>query len=340
MRRSIFFGFLALAGTTGLAQPPAAEVTASTERPACKMLDGDQKWLDRSVAAWRYAAEHYGQFVVPSGARAIIGSSECVLRSDTALFPDKAVIWESIDGKGRIPIIEDFTMPLSPNSQALEVNGNAIFVMSTPTVWRKSEVPGGKIGLENLMTAVFIHETSHILQQKTYMAAFSAVAKANSLPEDFNDDSIQGRFKSDQKFASSIEKETSLLLAAAQADSIPESRKLARKALSLIKARRKQYFVGNDAFMSKAEDIFYTLEGSGQWLGYQWLVDPKAGNLPVADAMDRFGSGSGFWSQAQGMVLLMAVDRLDGGAWKRSAFGDGKLAGVELLEAALAPRRR
>ncbi len=340
MRRNIFLCFLALTGTTGLAQAPVPEATANIEKPACKLLDGDQKWLDRSVAAWRYAAKHYGQFVVPTGARAIIGSAECVLSSDTALFPDKTVIWNSIEGNGRIPIIEDFTMPLSPISQALEVNGGATFVMSAPTVWRKNEVTGGKIGIENLMTAVFIHETSHTLQQKTYMAAFSAVAKANGLPEDFNDDSIQDRFKSNKKFSSSIDSETSLLLAAARTESVSQARMLARNALSLIKARRKRHFTGKDAFMSKVEDIFYTLEGSGQWLGYQWLVDPKGGNLAVADAMDRFGSGSGFWSQAQGMALLMAVDRFDNGAWKRSAFGDGKLAGVELLEAALKPRRR
>jgi hypothetical protein len=330
--------FSVLVGAAAPVQTANSQSLFVKEEAACKMLDGDRQWLDRSVAAWRYAAEHYGQFTVPTGARAIIGSAECVLRSDTALFQNKAV-WESFDGKGRIPIIEDFSMPLSPISQAIDVDGKATFVMSAPSIWRKSEVPGGKIGLENLMTAVFIHETSHILQQRTYMKAFSAIAKTNDLPESFNDDSIQDKFKSNKHFSSSVEKETSLLIAAAKAKSLPEARKLGRQALALIKARRKQYFVGKDAFMSRTEDIFNTLEGSGQWLGYQWLIDPKGGNLPVADAMDRFGSGSGFWSQAQGMALLMAVSRLDGGAWKKEVFGDGKLAGIEFLEAALKAKR-
>ncbi len=340
MKYGIAIGLLLLMVTSVNGQPTPLQHPVPMKNESCKMLDSDQLWLDRSVAAWRSAAQQYGKFVVPAGAEAIIGSAECVLRSDTALFPDKPVKWQSIDGKGKIPIIEDFAMPLSPISQAIEVNGQPLFIMSAPSVWRKSDVPGGEIGLENLMTAVFIHETSHVLQQKTYFAAINEIAKANNLPESFSDDSIQDQFKRDKIYAASVEKETAFLFAAAKAATDIQARKLARKALSSIKARRAKYFVGKNAFMARTEDIFNTLEGSGQWLGYQWLVDPKGGNLPAADAMERFGAGSGFWSQAQGMALLSAVNRIDGGAWKQTAFGDGKRAGIEFLEDALKSKRR
>ncbi len=335
MLRGIKIALFLTAVSSANAQIPLPEKSIISQNATCEMLESDRQWLDRSVAAWHFVAKQYGQFVVPAGSQAIIGSAECVLRSDTVLFTDKTSNWQSINGKGKIPIIEDFAMPLSPISQTIEVNGQATFIMSAPSIWRKNNISGGKIGLENLMTAVFIHETSHVLQQKTYVAAFNEIAKAQNLSENFSDDSLQDQFKIDKAYASSIRKETALLLAAARAPSDQQARKRAGQALSLIKARRSKYFVGKNVFMARTEDIFNTLEGSAQWLGYQWLVDPNGGNLPIADAMERFGTGSGFWSQAQGMALLMAVNRLDGGAWKQIAFGDGNRAGIEFLENAL-----
>jgi hypothetical protein len=315
-----------------------AQPSVQVVQSACQMQAADKAWLDRTVLAWRYAAINYGQFTVPANARAIIGSADCVLLSDTALFSDKPIEWVAVDGKGKIPIIEDFSMPLSPISQALEVNGNPYFVMSAPSVWQKAKVSGGKIGLENLMTAVFIHETAHILQQKSYFGKMSVLAKINGLPKDFNDDSIQDRFKTNEAYALSMNREIELLFAAAKASADGKTRQLARQMLSLAKERRKTYFTGKDAYLAEAEDIFLTLEGSGQWLGYRWLIDPNGGKQNAADAFARFVKEADFWSQNQGLAMFLVVDRLDKGAWKKIAFGDGGKTGIEFLEAVLARR--
>ncbi len=314
----------------------AAQALATTDQPACKMQDSDKTWLDRTVFAWRHAAINYGQFTVPANARVVIGNADCVLISDTALFPAIPVAWTAVNGKGQIPVVEDVVMPLSPVSQAIEVGGKPYFVMSTPSVWRTFDIPGGKIGLENLMTAVFIHETAHVLQQKSYFAQLDAIAKSHGLPEDFDDDSIQRRFKADDAFAGSMRRETALLFAAAKEPTVARARQRAQQMLSLAKARRSRYFVGNDAYLADVEDIFLTLEGSGQWLGHQWLIDPTGGNVPEADALARFTTDPGFWSQEQGLALFLVVDRLDRGAWKKIAFGDGGRSGIAFLEAALA----
>jgi hypothetical protein len=327
------FGLLACLSVAALAQTPT-----KTDAPVCQMQAADKAWLDRTVTAWRYAATNYGQITVPANARAIIGSADCVLISDTALFPDKPVEWVAVDGKGKIPIIEDFAMPLSPVSQAIEVNGNPYFVMSAPSVWQKANVPGGKIGLENLMTAVFIHETAHVLQQKSYYSPFNRLAKAKNLPNDFQDDGIQDRFKANKAYTDSMKREIALLFAAAKAPTNAKARQLARQMLALTKARRSKYFTDKDAYLTEVEDIFLTLEGSGQWLGYQWLIDPKGGNQSEADALARFSEDADFWSQNQGLAMFLVVDRLDKGAWKKIAFGNGSRSGIAFLETALAQK--
>jgi hypothetical protein len=315
-----------------------AQTLGKDALPTCQMQAADKAWLDRTVTAWRHAASRYGAFNVPANARAIIGSADCVLISDTALFTDKPVTWIAVDGKGRIPIIEDFAMPLSPVSQAIQVNGNPYFVMSAPSVWQQANISGGKIGLENLMTAVFIHETAHILQQKSYFGPMDVIAKKNALPNDFNDDSIQDRFKANKAYSASMNREIELLFAAAKAPSDAKARQLARKMLSLVKARRKTYFKGKDAYLADVEDIFLTLEGSGQWLGYQWLIDPEGGKQTESDALARFSKSADFWSQNQGLALFLVINRLDKGAWKKIAFGNGGRSGIAFLEAALKRR--
>jgi hypothetical protein len=266
----------------------------------------------------------------------VIGAADCALISNTALFPDLPVAWTAVNGKGKIPVAEEVVMPLSPVSQAMEVNGRPYFVMSTPSVWRKFDIKGRNISLEHLMTAVFIHETAHVLQQKSYFARLDNIAKRHALPEDFNDDSIQKRFKADDAFAGSMKRETALLFAAAKEPKLARARNLAQQMLSLAKARRSRFFVGKDAYLADVEDIFVTLEGSGQWLGHQWLIDPRGGNVPEADALARFTIAPGFWSQEQGLALFLVVDRLDHGAWKQIAFGKGRRSGLAFLEAALA----
>jgi hypothetical protein len=166
----------------------------------------------------------------------------------------------------------------------------------------------------------------------------SAIAKKYQLPEDFNDDSLQDRFKKNKAYAASMKREIDLLFAAAKVPTDAKARQLARQMLSLTKARRKIYFTGKETYLADIEDIFLTLEGSGQWLGYQWLIDPKGGNQTDADALARMSTDAGFWSQDQGLAMFLVVDRLDKGAWKKIAFGKGGRSGIAFLEAALAQR--
>ena len=80
--------------------------------------------------------------------------------------------------------------------------------MSAPSVWRAANVkPGKDTTLENIMTAVLLHEATHVAHMPTYGAASARSPSAYHLPEDFNDDSIQKAFKGNDDFAASVERE-------------------------------------------------------------------------------------------------------------------------------------
>lgn len=101
---------------------------------------------------------------------------------------------------------------------------------------------------------------------------------------------------------------------------------------------RTRFFPEADGYLAPAEDIWLTMEGSAQWVGYRWLIDPRGGRLPVASALAGFGRRSKWWTQTEGFALFMALERLSPGQWQRHAFGDGKASGPDLLRAAVGAR--
>jgi hypothetical protein len=322
---------------TGLALPPAMPAQAT---PGCAVPASDQAWIDKTIQAWRYTRENISRIQPVPNTIIVFFSATCRLSSKNALFGEDAPLWSAIPITDHVPlpIPGDQAVPISVIARAQDFDDGkgSLFVMSTPTIWRAAKVPGGtSFDLETLMTAVMLHEATHVSQGATYMAGFSKLAEALKLPEDWTDDSLQKKFEKNKVFSNSIAQETNLLFAAAAAKEDREAIRLARRARTLIAARRAKYYRGSQAQLGKVEDLFLTLEGSAQWVGFSWLIDKSGANISEADALAQFARRANWWSQVEGAALTLAINRLDRGAWRTIAFGNGKIAGVELLDQAL-----
>ncbi len=185
------------------------------------------------------------------------------------------------------------------------------------------------------MTAVMIHEAAHVLQFPTYGRRISRLVDLHDLPGDFSDDSIQERFESEEEFTSSIIRETELLLAAAAAADRTDAVRFAAEASLLAQVRHDRWFTGELSYLREAEDVWLTLEGSAQWLGYQWLMDRSGGARSSEIAAQGFGLRGRWWSQSQGFALFAALERLTGAKWKKHTFGDGAKTAGEMLDETL-----
>jgi hypothetical protein len=167
------------------------------------------------------------------------------------------------------------------------------------------------------------------------MARVGRLVRQKGFGEDFSDDSIQKRFEKQPEFVASVREETWLLFAAADTSNDGEARVLAEQALELMAKRRKRWFSGKDAPLEEAEDLFLSMEGAGQYVGYSWLVDPEGGGASQEQAMKGFGARARWWSQAQGLALVLAVKRLGLPDWREHLWGEPEKVGAELLDAAL-----
>lgn len=313
-----------------------AAACASAPPPACALPEADRAWVDRTIDAWRIASREITGIQPVSSAEVVLFSANCVLRSGNALGSTTAdgVTWTASPNSGTVALPDGSEMPVGVTSFAAGGKDAPYFVMSTPSVWQAAGVGDGP-ELERLMVAVMLHESSHLAQIGPYGPRLGALIERNQLPDSFNDNAVQERFKTEIEFAESVKQETQLFLDAAAAVNDGEARRLARQGRRLMLDRQARWMVGDDAYLVEAEDIWLTFEGAGQWTGFQWLVHPRGGAQPEAEVLARFTKGRQ-WSQTEGFAVVMALERLVGPEWKRHAYGDGAQTVLEMLDHALA----
>lgn len=308
----------------------AAAALASAE---CKLSLSDQAWIDRSMKAWNYASMRLSGIGHVKKIQAIFFDDKCVVTSTTAMNGG-ADRWTAHSYHGEVPLPGGQSIKPQVISFANSDGGHSFFVMSTPSIWRAANKSGKGTTLEKLMTAVIMHEATHVAQMPAYGKEIGAIAERNHLPEDWSDDSIQEQFGKDPEFANSIDRESKLLFDASRAKSRTQAAKLVRSARQLMKARYARWFVGRSAYHAEAEPIWLTLEGSGQWMAYRWLVDPRGGAVPAADVKPGFVSDK-WWSQREGFAAFMALERLTGSKWKQQAFHAGRKDVLQMLDEAV-----
>ena len=315
--------------SAGAARPPA-------ERAECALPTRDSTWIAMALEGWqRQNARglHVPTIQLPT---LILFDSLC----SYTLSPEKRTSDVKFIGAGqpftmhgalhagtvRLPNGE--TLPASLVSFASRVpSGDMFFVMSLPSIWRAS----GRS--DTLATAVFMHEFTHT-QSPAFGSRIDALIR-RGLPEQVDDDVIQKRFDSLPAFRRAYEQERDLLFESLRAPSRDVAVRTARRALAAIDARRATFFRGPNAVYGDAEDVFLTMEGTGQWAAYLWLTDSQGGAMSPDDALPYIRRGGRRWSQDEGLAMLLLLSRLAPDA-PREMFGANARTVLPLLRRALA----
>lgn len=306
----------------GCATPPAGA--------QCTMDPADRAWLAGALAAWQRAETEY-LLLDPQPLPTVVAIDEAC----TYLLPagDVAEAQGAPHNGETISLPDGNEAPIGPISFASGDSGG-YFAMSLPGVWRKAGVTS-ELGLERLMDGVLLHEIMHTRQSALAAQTFArATAEGGIADEAINDDMIQALFESDADYAAAWSAERDLLYAAATAPSDAEARALARQALEAIQARRSRWFTGERAVYAELDDVFLTMEGMGQWMAYRYFVSDRGGAYSPEQALAAVRRNKRWWTQEEGLALILTVDRLLPG-WQARATRDPGWRAERLLAAAV-----
>jgi hypothetical protein len=162
-------------------------------------------------------------------------------------------------------------------------------------------------------------------------------------PDTVEDNVIQNRFRSDRSFAQSIQTESDLFYHAVTAPSRSMRMQYVRTALALMRERWDRYYVGDLSHWSELEQVFLDIEGIAQWVAFhvRWGAAMGAARSPGSlfdRLLTRFRDNREFWSEDQGILMIMALDALVPD-WQRQILAANAPTAYELLERAVARDR-
>lgn len=315
----------ALALLAAMALPAVAEARQAPEAvQPCVMQPADEAWLKGALAAWVRTAKHTLRIDAGKRPTFLVFDGRCAWRAD----PSPGFTWRGHVHGGKVPA-PGGDLPVAPTAFATPSKTGAALVIALPSVWRAAGVTS-ELGLETLITSVFVHETTHTRQFYAFTPRMDALTARWKLPDDLDDNSLQRRFEGDADYVTTWKGERDLLYGAAAAASDNTARALARAALTTIRARQVLWFADADAQWADLDDTFLTLEGLGNFAAYSWLIDPEGGGLEPKFALEKFRRGGRWWSQDEGLAIFLVVDRLVPD-WRKRAFAAKPATALELL---------
>lgn len=236
---------------------------------------------------------------------------------------------------GQVGLPDGGTVPARKLAFASPMSdGRMFFIMALPAVWRADDTEPRD--WNRLSMVVFMHEFAHT-QQAASLGVRIDDLLARGLPEDSDDDVIQDRFGEQPTYRTAYEGERDLFYRAATARDASMARFNLALAAHAMEARRARSFRGEDAVYAEADDVFLTLEGTGNWAAWMWLTDPRGGRLSPPEATTFVRGGGNRWSQDEGLGIMLAVDRLTPD-WPALAFAPRGATADRLIERALRSR--
>lgn len=243
------------------------------------------------------------------------------------------IVWYAGAHNGNLQIPDGQSVPLGLMSfAAADSAGHPFFVMATPGFWKNAGVESKELGLEKLITAVFLHEFAHTRQQRGMGAAVSAIEKKhpfNNPP--LSDDIVQHLFSKDSVYVGKWKDETDLFYQAAFHQDKRTTKKLTCDALRMLHQRQAGYFTGDKEILRELDDIFLTMEGLGQFSGLYWLQHPSGAGFPFATAVDGMRRKRNQWSQEEGLAMFLILDKLGLKNWELNVLSDNPNTIVQQL---------
>lgn len=324
---ALFFGASALLASC--ASPGGPPLRAAVAPPPCEVSPRDLAWLDRALAASRDVARRQRITYDLSRTEIFAFDASCLI----TISPEGTRSMTAHRGKVPLPI-GDVPAAITSFAAPSSTPGAAFFAMSLPSIWEasgfRSEIP-----VEDFTLGVLAHEISHVQQFTTYLQSIRRIPGVERLPAPVNDDIVQRLFAADSTFSAGVRSDIAGFLEASKAPDIDEVRRRARVARDAMRTRWARHYTGDRAALAPAQEVFLTLEGSGQWFALQALtVSPSGPRLSRDVAMRAFAGRGGRWSQDLGLAIALVLDRVDA-SWPQRVYGAGDVSMLELLDRAL-----
>jgi hypothetical protein len=193
---------------------------------------------------------------------------------------------------------------------AAERGIEAFFVMAAPSFWKEAGINSEEVGLEKMLTGVFLHEFAHTRQMNGIGRIITEYERSHRFDFPVGDDMIQEYFANDSSYVKNFKEEVELFYQAALSPGEADMKQLAKQGMIMLKERQNQYLIRKNKVLGEMDNVFLTMEGVGQYMMAKYLQSPLAGTVPKVVAIHATRRGKKWWSQDEGLALVLLYERL------------------------------
>lgn len=186
----------------------------------------------------------------------------------------------------------------------------SFFVMAAPSFWQSAGIDCKEVGLDKMLTGIFVHEFAHTRQMNGFGSKISGFEKNNKFDFNVNDDIIQNYFSDDSIYIEQFKREVDLFYKATTVENEKEMIELTKQGLALLRKRQEEYLEPEKGILVEIDQVFLTMEGIGQYAMVSWLEHPKGGNVGRDVAIKATRRNKKWWSQDEGLALVMVYKSL------------------------------
>lgn len=305
---------------------------------ACELSSADREWIGSAIEIWSRAADALRRSIESMpwtllyDERCVVhlnprsGHSRTQVETLAVTFGGKPVPTRSSAYRKRFSIPSGAKLTGDAVAfTSLAKDGGTFFVMALPSVWRKDPRSMPDEDIDEFASGVLAHEMTHTIHLRSVMTALEDVQRRHpSMPKSIDDDYLQSVFEDEAEYVAAYEREIALYRRAIAEPDATAAREWARQALAASDQRRERHFQGDHAFFAEVEPVFLDMEGVASWVAY----------TVVARGGDPMAFSGRFWSQQEGLLLFLLLDRFDPG-WKARVFAADVPDPFAMLRAAI-----
>lgn len=291
----------------------------------CELSDADSRWINKFLKGWELVTHDFLQSDPEPLPRIVLFNSCCVWQLGIPdSLPETKVSGSSISFKGNTVGVHAAPHPGTitlPNDDVIPADiiavafpyregKSAFFTLALPELWQNHPVASKDPHLKIRLLSVALHEMIHTRQLPALSRIVKKLSERYELPDQFDDDIIEHRFREVPGYRQMFEKERDLLYKAVDETDTTRRDSLIIEALLVADERHKQFFTGNNTPFQKIEGLFLNMEGIAEWVRFKYHQNDPEWPMNDEEILSFLRGSDNNWSQDEGLALFLLLDKI------------------------------
>ena len=234
---------------------------------------------------------------------------------------DQEINWSKQLHNDTLVLPDNKKVPLQLMTFAAPMEEGSYFVMPAPGYWKKVGLKNDIVSTNKMLNGIFVHEFAHTRQMETISQKLLGFQQSGKFNYPINDDIVQNYFQNDTAYTRQFRTEVDRFYNLLTIQNLSTLKSETKRCLEVYKTRQQDYLLPINSHLAEMEDLFLTMEGIGQYAMLSYYLSENGGNLSFENALMATRHNKRWWSQEEGLALILVYEKLVGKVdWSKLFF--------------------